>query len=324
MQYQEVSQLVIKELQALERDLKQHLYSQNPLISQLSKHLSESRGKRIRPMLVFLCCKLCDYPGDEAVVYAAAVELVHTATLLHDDVIDEATTRRGAASANSKWGNRIPILVGDYLYSISSMLIVDKDQPRIMKIMADTVKAVVEGELLEIYKCRDIKTTEEDYFSVISNKTASLFSLCCQIGGILGKKGKSYEKALAGFGLNLGIAFQLVDDLLDIVSQPEKLGKPVGNDLKEGNLTLPIIHLLQNANPTETKHIRDIIQSDNGNLTDTAYINQLLDRYEGKNYTLQFASRYIKQAKEDLSVFDDSTFSQALLALSDYVIDREF
>lgn len=324
MQYQEVSQLVSKELQALERDLKQHLFSRNPLISQLNNHICESGGKRIRPMLVFLCCKLCDYPGDEAVVYAAAVELVHTATLLHDDVIDEAATRRGVASANSKWGNRIPILVGDYLYSISSTLIVEKDQPRVMKIMADTVKAIVEGELLEIYKCRDVETTEEDYFSVISNKTASLFSLCCQIGGILGNKGKAHEQALAGFGLNLGIAFQLVDDLLDIVSQPEKLGKPVGNDLKEGNLTLPIIHLLKHANSAEVKHLQEIIQSDNGNLVDTAYINQLLDRYESKHYALKLASQYIERAKKDLNVFDDSTFSQALLTLSDYVIDREF
>ncbi len=324
MQYKEVSQLVSEELQILEGELGRHLASRNPLISQISEHICRSGGKRIRPVLVLLCCKLCDYQDKDSVVYAAVVELLHTATLLHDDVVDEAATRRGTSSANSLWGNKLPVLVGDYLYSTSSLLVVEKNQPRILELMANTIRSIVDGELLETFKCRDFNVTEEEYFSVIGSKTAALFALCCQIGGVLGKKGNSHDKALAGFGLNLGIAFQLIDDLFDLIAQPKKLGKPVGNDVKEGNITLPLIHLLKQANATETERIKQIFQNANGNPVDMSYIKELLEKYESKHYVLQLAAKYIQQAKDDLSFFDDSTFSEALLTISDYVIDRDF
>jgi octaprenyl-diphosphate synthase len=321
--YQQVSQLVSEELQFLEEELNRYLASQNPLISQISRHICESGGKRIRPLLVLLCSRLCGYPGEDVVVYASVVEFVHTATLLHDDVIDEATTRRGVPSANARWGNSIPVLVGDYLFSVSNALLVEKKQPRILEVMANTVKSIVDGELWEIFKRRDFGTTEEDYFSIITKKTAALFAFCCQIGAILGEKGNSHEQALANFGLNLGIAFQLVDDLLDLTSHPQKLGKPVGNDLREGNLTLPLIHLIKRANPGEVKRIQQIVQNVNGGSADVDYIHQLLDRYDSSCYVLQIASQYIQQAKENLSIFDGSAFHQALLSLSDYVVRRE-
>ncbi len=324
MLYKEIAELVSDELQFLEQELGRHLSSDNPLVSQISEHIRKSGGKRIRPVLVLLCCKMCDYQEQDAILYAAVTELIHTATLLHDDVIDEAATRRGVPSANNLWGNKLPVLVGDYLYSTSSLMVIERNQPKIVKMMAGTIRSVVDGELLETFKCGDFSVTEEEYFSVVSDKTASLFAFCCQIGGILGKKENSQVEALANFGRNLGIAFQLVDDLFDLIAQPKKLGKPVGNDIKEGNITLPLIHLLKQVTPAETERIRQIFQSANGGPVDITYIKELLERYESKQYILGLAAQHIQKARQDLSHFDDSAFTQALLSLADYVIDRDF
>jgi octaprenyl-diphosphate synthase len=319
----DIYHLVEKELQLLEGELNRYLNSRNPLITQISRHISESGGKRIRPLLVLLCSKLCGYPGEEAVVFASVVEFIHVATLLHDDVIDEAATRRGTPSANTIWGNSVPVLVGDYLFSLASVMVAEKKQYRMLGLIADTIKTVVDGELLEIAKRNDLSPTEEDYFSIIKNKTASLFAFSCQIGAILGKQGNSHEQALVNFGYNLGIAFQLVDDMLDLTSQTQKLGKPAGNDLKEGNLTLPLIHLLQHATPQEVAQVRQIMQAADPSPADAELIHKLLEKYDSSRYIMQIASQYIQQAKSELSVFDKSEFCQALLTLSDYIVNRE-
>jgi octaprenyl-diphosphate synthase len=323
MLFQEVSQLIEKELKILEVELEQRLNNRNHLVSQISKHVCVSGGKRIRPILVLLCSKLCGYEDDRVVIYASIVEYVHIATLLHDDVIDEAATRRGTPSANNIWGNSIPILVGDYLFSLASVMVAQQKQHQILELMSDTIKTIVDGELLEIGRRRDFCPTEEDYFSVIGKKTASLFAFCCQIGAILGNKSNSLQQAMVNFGYNLGIAFQLVDDVLDLTSYQQQLGKPAGNDIKEGNITLPLIHLFKHAKPQEVDRIQNIISKAESSTTqDIEYVHKLLDKYNSDRYVMNVAADYIRQAKEELAHFDRSQFYDALLTLSDYIIQR--
>ncbi len=322
MLYQKIANLVSQELQDVEKELIGYLSGSNPLISKASEHICKSGGKRIRPLLVLLCAKLCGYSGSDAIVCASASEMMHTATLLHDDVIDEATTRRGSASVNSVLGNSVPILVGDYLFSLSSVLLADHHLYEILGMLSNTIKTVVDGELLEIVQRKDFDTTEEHYYAIVTKKTASLFAFCCQIGAILGKNGNSHQAALANFGLKLGIAFQVIDDLLDFTAQEKKLGKPVGNDIKEGNLTLLLIHLLQQATTSEQARVKEIIQNADSDYSQADYINELIEKYNiGANIS-KIAKDYIQDAQKSLSIFDKSDYLDALLTISDYVVYR--
>jgi len=266
-------------------------------------------------MLVILSAKMCGYSGDREVTYASAVEFMHNATLLHDDVIDGAALRRGFPSANDKWGDHLTVLVGDYLYSVSNVLFAEAGNPKLLKIVAETIKTISDGEIREAVKSGHLDLTEEEYFDIIYRKTASLFSLSCQAGAIVSEQDEVHEQAL-------GLAFQIMDDLLDITGQQGKWGKPIGNDLKEGHLTLPMIHLLSQATSEEEARLKDAMDQWTGDQRQISMIQQLLNKYASDRYTKEVAVKYATKSKELLNIFPDSIYRQALLSLSDYIIQR--
>ena len=239
--------LVEKDLNKLELSIDRLITTKIGFIKEIVNYIIKSGGKRVRPILVILSAKLCGYRGEKHIPFAAIIEFIHTATLLHDDVVDNAKTRRGVSTVNTVWGNEPSVLVGDFLYSKSFELMSNEGNPEILKIISQATTALSEGEILEIIKTADIDTTEKDYFEIIGNKTAVLFSAACEIGAILGKVTTKQRNALKNFGYKLGIAFQLRDDILDYTSYDDVLGKRVGTDLKEGKITLPFIHALKSA-----------------------------------------------------------------------------
>ena len=252
-----------KELKAIEAEMTRNLISEIVMIPTVSQYLISSGGKRFRPMLLILCAKLCGYRGPRTVPLAGTVEFIHTATLLHDDVVDRAFMRRGMASANSVWGDGASVLVGDFLFTKSFCLIVQDGDLHILDMVSQATTRMAEGEVMQLVRMGDPDITEEDYYFVVTNKTAVLISAACQIGAILGGASPEREKALAEFGLNLGIAFQLMDDLLDYVAAEEMFGKTIGKDLSEGKITLPLIRVLQLCRPQEKARISEIIQNPN-------------------------------------------------------------
>jgi len=318
----QVLSLVQEELAQVEEEIYRQLDFENPLLAKIQTHILQGQGKRLRPILLLLCAKLCGYTGRQAIFLASIIELVHAATLLHDDVIDEALIRRGQISAYGRWGNNVPILAGDYLFSKLTKLLAQSRMPYILEIVTHTVMLITEGEIREITKRGDIHISEEEYFDIITKKTASLIAACCQIGAVLGQLGSEAEEAMKNYGLSLGIAYQLVDDILDFVGKEEVLGKPIGNDLKEGSLTIPLIHVLKHATEPEVMKLKSMLQSQNGNGIAFDYVQELVRKYGGIDYAQDKARGYIAQAQQSLEVFEDSAFRQALYAISEYVIHR--
>lgn len=317
-----LSDLLEKELLQLEEEIRFQFQIDNPMVSQIGNFIWNSGGKRVRPMLVFLCSRLCGYFGPKDIGVAGAVEMVHVASLLHDDIIDGAEVRRGNPSANVRWGNHLPILVGDYLYSWACWKLSATGIPQIVGEVANAIMDMADGELSEMLNQGDIALAEEEYIKIIQKKTATLFSSCCRVGAILGNKSKEMEDKLAVYGMNIGIAFQLIDDILDYTSDEEKLGKPVGSDLKDRKMTLPMIHSLQKGSEKEKERVKEIFS--NGNLVDENlnYCLELINKYNSFDYTLRLARKYADEARECLSVFDQSVYYDALNQISDYVINR--
>src|SRR5262249_12154894 len=243
----EIVRLVEDDLARVEELFEQQCRSDVGLVGEIGRYIQEGGGKRIRPALLLLGSRLCGYRGERAIVLASVVEFIHTATLLHDDIIDEATVRRGRRSVNSRWGNDITVLLGDFLYTKSMAMALSQDNLPILRLLSDVTLRMIEGELLEIERNGHLDVTEAQHVDLMRRKTADLFSACLRIGAILGDVGQEREQALARYGLNLGICFQMVDDLLDFTAEEKTLGKPVANDLREGKLTLPMIFLLRKA-----------------------------------------------------------------------------
>ncbi len=252
---EEVVKLIKEDLDKLENSIEELLTTKVTFIRDVVHHLIKSGGKRIRPILVILSSKLCGYEDDGHLPYAAIVEFIHTATLLHDDVVDNAETRRGSATANTVWGNEASVLVGDFLFSKSFDLMVNGRNEEILRVMSKATTDLAEGEILELLKTSDAKTLEEEYFEVIACKTAVLLSAACEIGGLLGQVDAEKRAALRDFGFHIGMAFQLTDDLLDYTSSDSTLGKDAGRDLKEGKVTLPLIHALASVTASERETI---------------------------------------------------------------------
>src|SRR5207344_3311781 len=250
-----------EDLEAVEREFVRHIQSRVALIPEMGRYIQKSGGKRVRPAVLLMAARLAGYTGDRAVLYAAVVEFIHTATLVHDDIIDDADLRRGRAAVHSRWGNDITVLLGDYLYIKSMALALTHDTLDLVRVLCDVTLQMIEGELYQLTKNGDADITEDDHFDIIRRKTAYLFGGCAEIGGMLGKVGAEREQALREYGFSLGIAFQLVDDLLDVTGDAEALGKPVGGDLREGKMTLPLIHLLQQDEDIGARIVRDIIGS---------------------------------------------------------------
>lgn len=327
MGFKEVITILQDDLKRVDEYLKKNFESDVALIPIISSYLSNGGGKRLRPILVLTASKLCGYNGgDSHIRYSCVVELIHAATLLHDDVVDKADIRRGNPSVNVKWGNDASVLVGDYLLSKSFYLMSEECNKRIITLISDASKKVAEGEVKQLIGKYDLDTTEDDYIDVINRKTAALISACCGIGAALGGAPSDKEEALISFGKNIGIAFQLVDDLLDYTSNETILGKPVGNDLLEGKITLPLIHLYREVSGSEKEELREIVKSKEIGKDKLSRIINLMNSHGSLDYTMDCARKFIEKAKSDIAPLKtpaSEKYFNALISLSDYILERK-
>jgi octaprenyl-diphosphate synthase len=312
------------ELARVEREFARHLESRIDVIPEMGRYLQMSGGKRVRPAVLLLAARLCGYSGDRAVLNAAVVEFIHTATLVHDDIVDGAETRRGRLAAHSRWGNDITVLLGDYLYIRSMAMALTQDTLDVVRLLCDVTLRMIEGELYQLTKTGDAAITEEEHFEIIRRKTAYLFSGCAEIGGLLGKCTAGQQTALREYGFNLGVAFQIVDDVLDYTADESALGKPIGGDLREGKVTLPIILLLRQTGPDVAAIVRDIIASGQVTSENWRTIKDLLAHHGAVDAAFERAESYADQAKQHLlGAFGPSPERDGLLALTDYVLSRD-
>lgn len=312
-----------EELEAVEQEFVQHIQSRVALIPEMGRYLQKSGGKRVRPAVLLMAARLSGYTGDRAVLYAAVVEFIHTATLVHDDIIDGADMRRGRLAAHSRWGNDITVLLGDYLYIKSMALALTHDSLDLVRLLCDVTLRMIEGELYQLTKAGDVDIAEEEHFEIIRRKTAFLFGGCAQIGGLLGKVGPEREAALRDYGFNLGVAFQLVDDLLDYTADQEVLGKPIGGDLREGKVTLPIIFLRERGDEAAYSLVRSIVSERTVTPEQWRELRRLLNESKATELAYERAVEYAERAKQCLAVFAPSRERDALMALPDYVLARD-
>jgi octaprenyl-diphosphate synthase len=319
---QEALNIIGDDLKQVELQFRKDLESDVPLIRKVGEYVLSSGGKRIRPALLLLAARLCNYAGDQAVPLASVIEFIHTATLLHDDVVDSATLRRGIASANTLWGNEASVLVGDFLFSKSFSLMVNVGSMDILRILSGATTIIAEGEVLQLLSTGDLELSEEQYVNVIRSKTAILMSAACEAGAILGGVTPDQQQALADFGMDLGIAFQLMDDILDYVATEEEFGKSIGHDLEEGKVTMPLIKTLLNCTADERQIITTVVEQDEMSLDDFRTVSALVGRYGGIEYTVDKARFYISRCKSHLDQFAPSAVREALCSLSDYVVTR--
>ena len=307
---------------AVNREIYNRLNSDVALVNSVSQYIIGSGGKRLRPLLVLLAARACGYVGEQHVTAAAIVEFIHTATLLHDDVVDASARRRGQDTANSVFGNEASVLVGDFLYSRSFQLMVDIGQMRIMEVLADATNTIAEGEVLQLMNCRNPDTTERQYLDVIYRKTAKLFEAGVLIGAILGNQTRIVEDAFVEYGKQLGIAFQLVDDALDCDATSETLGKNIGDDIAEGKPTLPLIYALQRCKPRQQLLIRKAIE--NGGRDNIDVILRAISSSGALAYTLARAKRASQAAIEALARVPESIYKDSLLQLAEFAVDRRY
>ena len=312
------------DLEAVDREFSRHIQSQVELIPRIGRYIQTSGGKRIRPAVLLMASRLSGYTGDRAILYAAVVEFIHTATLVHDDIIDDADLRRGRLAVHSRWGNDITVLLGDYLYIKSMALALTHDTLDLVRVLCDVTLKMIEGELFQLTKNGDADISEDEHFDIMRRKTAYLFGGCAQIGGMLGKVTSEREQALRDYGFNLGIAFQLVDDLLDYTGNPESVGKPIGSDLREGKVTLPLIHLLRQGNDgAGSRIVRDIIATRTVTPEQWSELLRSLKDHASIDYAYRRATEYAERAKKPLHAFPPGSERDALLALPDYVLSRD-
>jgi octaprenyl-diphosphate synthase len=314
-----IKTLVAADLSLVDRVIRDRLASDVALVNQVAEYIIAGGGKRLRPLVVVVAARACGYNGRHTEA-AAIIELIHTATLLHDDVVDASDLRRGRDTANSLWGNEASVLVGDYLYSRAFEMMVDIGEMRIMDIMASATNKIAEGEVLQLMNANDPETTEQRYFDVIYRKTAKLFEAGCGVAGILAGVSKEQQDALLRYGKHLGTAFQLVDDALDYSSTSAELGKNLGDDLAEGKPTLPLIHALKNGNAEQQAMIRNAIE--HGGLDQLAAITAAIESTGGLAYTAKRARQEADLAKAALAVLPDSPYKQALSELADFAVAR--
>jgi octaprenyl-diphosphate synthase len=309
-----------KDIAEINRALAANLHTHVPFISQVGQHILLSGGKRIRPLLFVLSARMCGCQSNHLADFSTIFEYLHAATLLHDDVVDAASVRRGITTANTIWGNQAVILVGDFLLAKALSLAVQTDKLRVLKVLAHTTTLMAEGEILQLLHARNLGITEAEHLEVIIRKTATLMAAACQIGAILGGIPEEQEEALRQFGLNLGITYQLVDDILDFVGDEEELGKPVVNDLKEGRITLPVIHALAQASDADRVRLTELAQDPTPDKAPE--ILEILTRYGSLDYAREQARHYTLQAQANLSVFSDSPEKAAFWAITEELLQR--
>ncbi len=316
--------LVADDLQAVNRLILERMQSPVALIPQLAGHIIAAGGKRLRPILTLASAQLCGYQGRRHISLATCVEFIHTATLLHDDVVDQSNLRRGSSTANALWGNQPSVLVGDFLFSRAFQLMVADGSLKVLEILSDASAIIAEGEVHQLMTSNDTRTTEKDYLQVVASKTAALFAAACQIGAVVAARPKPEETALEEYGRNLGIAFQLVDDILDFSARQADLGKTVGDDFREGKITLPVILAFQRGNVGERVFWRRCLEELEQADDDLDHAIELMTRHGALDDAMALARQYGADAREALSVFPDSIVRQELVELVDFCVDRRY
>ncbi len=318
--FEDVRRLAAPQMEAVDRLIRQSLESDVALVSQVSEYIVTSGGKRLRPLIVLLAARALGYGGDRHVHAAAIIEFIHTATLLHDDVVDSSARRRGRDTANTVFGNQASVLVGDFLYSRAFQMMVEVGSMRVMEILADATNTIAAGEVMQLMNVHEADVSEEDYRLVIYRKTARLFESGAQIAAVLAARDPGDETAMVCYGQNLGTAFQLIDDALDYDASPEELGKNLGDDLAEGKATLPLIHAMRQGSPAERDMIRDAIEK--GGVDRLADIKAVIESTGALAYTVARAQEAADLAVAALSDVPDSDWKQALIAIADFAVKR--
>jgi octaprenyl-diphosphate synthase len=316
----DVLSLTAKDRAAVDELITHRLRSDIALVNQISHYIIGSGGKRLRPLLHLLAARAAGYEGDHHIQMAAIIEFIHTATLLHDDVVDESSRRRGQEAAHRIWGNAASVLVGDFLYSRSFQLMVELETPEVMRILANTTNTIAEGEVLQLMQMGNAELDLADYFQVISDKTACLFAASARLGGVLARRGESVNDALAEFGLLLGQSFQITDDVLDYRADNGDPGKSLGDDLAEGKVTLPLIIVMQRTDEATRHEIVEMIQG--GGSPEYARVRSLMDEVGALDAAMEQARELSVKAKAGLTLLDDSPARRALEVISDYAVDR--
>jgi octaprenyl-diphosphate synthase len=319
----EILDLVRPDLEKVEREINLESIASVEAVTSIGQYLQAGGGKRLRPTLLLLCSKLFGPTTETGIRLGAVVEMIHTATLVHDDVIDFAKTRRGRPSINVVWGNHTSVLAGDWLYMQAFHIALRERNFHILDILIGLTQAMVEGELLQLERIGKINISEADYMELVDRKTASLFSACARLGAVVSGADEENENRMGDFGWNLGIAFQLVDDVLDFTSREKILGKPVGNDLREGKVTLALIYAMECATADERQLVVTVLSE--GNYDQVPFLNvlQLLHRYHGVERAMERAQEFTNKARASLQTCPDSPYQRALLALTDLVTERD-
>ncbi|MDC0182443.1 polyprenyl synthetase family protein [Candidatus Thioglobus sp.] len=318
--FTEIQALMKSELDLMNKILVDRLDSNVDLISQMSQYIINSGGKRIRPLLLLICAKATEYDGDYHYSMAVVIELIHTATLLHDDVVDQSETRRGQETANELWGNAPSVLVGDFLYSRAFEIMVEPNSMEIMRILSKATNQISEGEVLQLLNIKNANVTQAEYFKVIERKTACLFKAACQIAGILSSADQKVINAMGSFGMHLGNAFQIIDDTLDYESDSNIIGKEIGDDLSEGKVTLPMIYALEKTKKAENKILKDAIKN-----ADASHIDEIVEillNVDAFQYSRDIAKIESNRALESIDYLPDSKYKTALKLLCELSLER--
>jgi octaprenyl-diphosphate synthase len=314
--------LVADDLQATNRHIVERMASPVALIPQLAAHLVAAGGKRLRPLLTLASARMCGYSGARHIQLAACVEFIHTATLLHDDVVDESLLRRGLASANAVFGNKASVLVGDFLFARAFQLMVADGSLEVLEILSRAAATIAEGEVLQLVTQNDLSSGESNYLDVVRGKTASLFAAACEVGAVVADRPAAEAKALAEYGMNLGIAFQLVDDALDYAADEQALGKTVGDDFREGKVTLPVLTAFAAGNDAEQRFWQRTIEGMEQSEGDLERALGLMERHHAISNTLERARQFAQSAQAALAGFADNAFRASLLEVADYTTRR--
>jgi octaprenyl-diphosphate synthase len=320
--FNSIKNLTISEAKAVDQLIVNELSSDVILINQVGHYIIGNGGKRLRPMLLLLAAKALGDVNNNHLVLAAVIEFIHTATLLHDDVVDDSDRRRGKESANAVWGNAASVLVGDYLYSSAFEMMVRTGNMRVMEILSKTTTAIAEGEVLQLLNCNNPETTEEKYLEVISRKTAILFSAATRLGAVISNASPEVEEGLAKYGQHLGIAFQLIDDALDYKANQEELGKNLGDDLAEGKPTLPLIYAIQHGTDSEANIVIDAVKNGNRDAFNEVYA--VVKSTKAIDYTERRADEEAQKAIDALNILPDSEYKNALILLAKFSVQRNY
>lgn len=319
----EIFDLIQDDLRLIEAEIGLESVASVDAITTIGRYLQASGGKRLRPSLLLLAARMAGDTGHAAIQMGAVVEMIHTATLVHDDVIDAAQTRRGRPSTNAQWGNHISVLAGDWLYMQAFQIALRARNFHILDLLISLTQAMVEGELLQLERIGRIGVTEADYMELVDRKTASLFSVCTKLGALVGGGDARAEERLGEFGWNLGMAFQLIDDVLDFTSREKTLGKPVGGDLREGKVTLPLIYALEDATAAERKRIEIILRERHYDTVPLGEVLELIERYSGFKRVEERALAFTDKARRLINEFPESPYQRALHSIADLVTERD-